>query len=285
MKFKPEVTSLITAQTRIASLPEVVMRLEQTLDDPRADFTDFARIISEDSALSARLLRIVNSSMYQLPRRIDSIAQAITVIGTRQLHALVQATSIVRLFQGFEELGVDMEQFWRHSIAVGIVARAIATQRRCGNVEHFYVLGLLHDVGRLVLYLERPQAMSQALELACSSDMRLVQAEQSVLGFHHAEVGGALIQGWKLPESLIEPVTYHHDPEAARSFSEEAAVVHLADLIAHAMELGSSGEPAVPTLDEAAWQRLRLRVSDLEPIVTHVDQQYRQAVDLFLPGG
>ena len=275
---------LVRGITRIASLPEVVLRLEETLADPRANFADFSRIIAEDSALSARLLRIVNSGFYQFPQRIETISAAITVIGTRQLHALVQASSIMRLFDGISSELVDMERFWRHSIGCGTLARAIATQRRSSNVERYYVLGLLHDIGRLILFVERPQQAAAATVLVEERGLMLFEAEYEVFGFDHGAVTRALLESWKLPASLSEPAALHHAPLRARKYAEDSAVIHLADIMAHTLHYGTSGELRVPPLVPAAWDALGLAISQLQSVVEHADRQYHDAVELFMPG-
>lgn len=273
---------LVNYCSGITSLPVVYQRLDEAINDPYSDLSTIAAILSEDSSLAARLLRLANSAMFCFPSRVETVSRAVTIIGTKQLRDLVLATSVIELFNKIPEEHVSMESFWRHSIATGIAARVIATYRREANVERFYVLGLLHDIGRLVMYLQIPEMASRAIELSINNRSPLYQEEQQQLGFDHAAVGKALLVKWKLPAFLQEGVACHHKPGRATRYPEEAATVHIANIIANAFKMGSSGEPTVPPFVEKAWNRLGLTVDQLPLITEQLEKQYSAAVDIFL---
>lgn len=273
---------LVTYCNSVTSLPAVYQRLDDAINDPYSDLSNIAAILSEDSSLAARLLRLANSAMFCFPSRVETVSRAITIIGTKQLRDLVLATSVIELFNKIPKEHVSMESFWRHSIATGICARVIATYRREANVERFYVLGLLHDIGRLVMYLQIPEMVSRAIELSSDQRIPLYRVEQQQIGFDHAAVGKALLERWKLPASLQEGVAYHHMPEHASRYPEEAATIHIADIIANAFKMGSSGEPTVPPFVEKAWNRLGLTVDQLPQLIEQMESQYSAAADIFL---
>jgi HD-like signal output (HDOD) protein len=175
-----------------------------------------------------------------------------------------------------------MDSFWRHSIACAIICRAIATFRREPNVERFYVSGLLHDVGRLVIFMHLEDKVTLLLKRRDELTELLFKVEQQILGFDHAGLGGSLMAAWQLPPVFEEAVRWHHAPEEAVNYPIEAAVVHVADSIANALRMGTSGERYVPPIDPAAWSRLALPESSLEQIIQYTEQHYRQAVDVFL---
>lgn len=273
---------LVTYCSGITSLPVIYQRLDEAINDPYSDLSKIADILSEDSSLAARLLRLANSAMFCFPSKVDTVSRAITIIGTKQLRDLVLATSVIELFNKIPEEHVSMESFWRHSIATGIAARIIATYRREANVERFYVLGLVHDIGRLIMYLQIPEMANRAIESSTVNEIPLYRAEQELLNFDHAAVGKELLAKWKLPKSLQEGVAYHHVPTRAKIYPEEAAVVHIADIIANAFNMGSSGEPTVPPFVEQAWNRLGLTVDQLPHIAEQLETQYSAAVEIFL---
>ena len=273
---------LIAQSSNIASLPIIYQRLDEAINDPYSDLSQIAEILSEDSSLSARLLRLANSAMFSFPSKVETISRAITIIGTKQLRDLVLATSVIDLFKDVPEEYVSMESFWRHSIATGITARIIATYRREANIERFYVLGLLHDIGRLLMYLQIPEMTNKAIEISIEESIPLYQAEYQLLNFNHSTVGKELLIEWKLPPSLQEGVVYHHTPQRAKRYPEDAATVHIADIIANAFNLGSSGEPTVPQFVEHSWKLLGLTVDQLPHITEQVQIQYLSAVDIFL---
>lgn len=266
----------------ISTLPAIYQRLDEAINDPYSDLSKIADILSDDSSLSARLLRLANSAMFNFPSKVETISRAVTIIGTKQLRDLALATSVIELFSHIPAGRVSMESFWRHSIASGITSRVIAAYRREPNVERFYVMGLLHDIGRLVMYLHIPKITGKALEVSEQEMIPLYQAERKLLKFDHMDVGRALMESWKLPSSLQEGVGFHHLPQNAKLYPEDAATVHVADTIANAFKLGSSGEPAVPPFQEMAWETLGLTVSQLPLIVEQLEIQYEAAVDIFL---
>ncbi len=273
---------LLKGYVEVASLPTIFARVNEAVNNPRSSMQDIARIIGEDAGLTARLLMVVNSAFFSFPQRIDSIMQAIAIVGTQQLRDLALATSVIKIFKGIPEDLVNMERFWKHSIGVGIAARALAAMRRETNVERLFVSGILHDIGRLVMYMKIPDLSRTVLLRARENNELLHVAESHCLGFDHAAVGRALMQMWRLPVHQEEVVAFHHRPELATRFPMETAIVHVADIIAHSMGLGSSGEQSVPTLNPNAWERLGLSVSILAPTLEQIDRQFADAVKLIL---
>jgi HD-like signal output (HDOD) protein len=275
--------ALIEDVTDVPSLPEIFIRVNEAVNNPRSSLEDVGKVISEDTGLTARLLKIVNSAFYGFPSQIDTISRAVTIVGTQQLRDLALATSVIRLFRGIPHDLIDVESFWRHSVACGITARILATYRREANVERFFVAGILHDIGRLIICLKRGDLMREILPRVRDGSNTLRQLEMEVLGYDHASVGGALIQAWKLPASLEEVILCHHSPLESSRYPVEAAVIHVADIITHALQLGNSGESFVPLLEVKAWDRLALPVSILPPTIDQVDRQYQDAVQMILP--
>lgn len=275
-------TDLLKGYVEVSSLPTVFARINEAVNNPRSSLNEIAKIISEDAGLTARLLMVVNSAFFNFPQRIESIAKAIGIVGTQQLRDLALATSIVKMFKGIPADLVDMEKFWKHCIGVGIAARTLASYRREPNVERYFVAGILHDIGRLVMYMKIPDASREAIERARNNDEPLHVAESEQIGFDHAAVGRALMQAWKLPFYQEEVVAFHHKPHLATRFPVETAIVHVADIVTHSMQLGGSGESFVPPLNPEAWERLALPVSVLAPTFEQVDRQFADAVKMIV---
>lgn len=277
--MKPDLEKLIKNSVQIASLPLIFEKINSAIEDPQCSFSEIAKIISGDTSLSVRLLKLANSSFFGLPFKIETITHAITIIGMAQLRDLVLATTIVNQFKGVK--GINMKSFWHHSVAVGLAARIIAIYRRESNAERYYVLGMLHDLGYLVMYLNSPDEANKNRELYETQKKLLYQVEREVMGFDHADVGGALLKVWRLPERMEEAVCNHHRPLSAARHSIEASIIHVADVIAHALELGSSGEKFVPPLDPKAWDLLQLPTSLLSSIVSQMNRQFSDAIAMF----
>ena len=265
----------------LVSLPTIFFQVERAINHPSSSSTDIAKALRTDQGLSARLLRIANSAFYGFPRRVESVDQAVRIIGTRQLHDLVLATVVLTQFRGVDANLVTMKSFWQHSFACGIAARSLATLRRESNVEHFFVAGLLHDIGSLVLYQEFPQRAAVALEMHRRDKAALDEVERSVIGCDHGQVGAALMTLWKLPESYREVAANHHNPAGSRSPSVSTAVVHIADLLVAALALGSNGEIGLPRFCGEAWDVVALPPSDLGRVAEDALSLLEETLRLF----
>jgi len=275
---------LITGSTKTSSLPEIFILLNEILNDPTSSFSDIAKVISMDTSLAARILRIVNSSFYSFPSNVETVTHAISIIGTQQLHDLALATTILTKFQGVPEDSVNMDGFWRHSLGCAVAARILAIQCRETNPERFYLCGILHDVGRLIIMENLPDQAREIIARYQGEGGLMFDVEQQVLGFDHAEVGASLAKAWKLPLSYEEIIACHHKPSKARRYPVESAIVNLADIFSKAMELGSSGDPLVPPLDEKSWDYVGLNPVLLESMWNQVENQYNENIEIVLSG-
>ncbi len=273
MSLTPE--ALVNKSLELVSPPTTYTQINELMNDPNSTANDISTIINTDLALATRLLKVVNSSFYIFPSQIDTISRAITIIGMRELTQLVLATSVINSFKGIPSDLINMDDFWKHSLACATTARAIA--QCCGQrpTEQFFVAGLLHNIGSLVLYQSVPELAKESINSAQLGHDVIYKAEQRVLGFDHTEVGQALIQAWRLPSSLGEVVRYHHTPTLAQEFPIEVAIVHIADIMVSSAQLGHSGDNHVPPLDPAAWDLLGLDIDVipeiLQQVVEHLD--------------
>jgi putative nucleotidyltransferase with HDIG domain len=249
----------------IVTLPEVYLRVRSLLDDPRSSAADIAEVVSHDPALTLRLLKLVNSAFYGFPAKIGSVSHAITIVGTRELHNLVLATTAPRALEGLEGEPVDLTTFWHHSVYTAMVARLLARERGLRNTEYVFVAGLLHDVGQLVLRHVLPEVAEAVLEEG-EQALGYWRAERARLGFCHAEVGGALMSEWGLPEGLCEAVACHHEPGRAEAFPVEAALVHIANAIADTVEPPRGGRSPEAVVDPGAWERAGLTPELADPV-------------------
>ncbi|GFO61484.1 HD family phosphohydrolase [Geomonas silvestris] len=268
----------------IHSLPMFYTRLSEAIDHPRSSIADIAKIISEDQGLTARILKLANSPLFGYFSKIETITQAVTIIGVLQVRDLALALSVMDVFAGIPETLVNMEQFWRHSLAAGLAARHLATSQRESSLERFFVAGILHDVGRLVMYIRDPDHCLELLERCRDTGELLYLAERELFGFDHAEVGGALLRRWKIPPRVAEPVERHHQGLRAEHYPREAGILHVADFVAHALQLGNSGEPLVPTLDQAVWERLNISCHYLPTLVQQVDATFNETIEVLFGG-
>jgi HD-like signal output (HDOD) protein len=260
----------------------MIDEIEAALQSPQCSLVTIGEAIEKDPDLTARLLRLGNSSFYGFSTRLTTVTEAISLIGIQQVQDLILASSIVERFAGVAEEFVSMESFWRHSLACGIGARLIAMERRLPKADKFFVAGLLHDIGRMVLFSQAPQWAQKVFQLYSSERLLLREAEARVLGYDHQQIGEALLRYWKYPLNLVVAVGFHHQPGGPDIAREEAAVVHLSDYLVNAMQIGSSGERMVPPLHSKAWETLGLSIKALAPIIAGIDEQIEAVQEVFL---
>ena len=267
---------LLSDISAVPSLPLLYSRLDEAINHPRSSIGDIAKVLSEDQGLTARILKLANSPLFGYFSKIDTITQAVTIIGIQQVRDLALAISVMGLFKGIPEDLITMERFWRHSIGSALAARVLATSQRESNLERFFVAGILHDIGRLVLFIRLPELCREMIEISGKEHRCLYEIERERLGFDHADVGGGLLRRWKLPLRVAEPVEFHHRSNRAEQFPRESAVLHCANLLAHALELGGSGDNSVPPLIDGSWEHLAISPFQLSHIFAQIDKQLNE---------
>ncbi len=266
----------------VNSPPNVYFKLREKLNDPMSSFKEFATIISSDPSLSARLLKIVNSPFYGLENEVETITHAMGIIGTEQLTDLVLATSVTEQFSSIPRDLVSMDLFWKHSIACGVTAKIIAAWHEEHSLESYYLAGMLHDIGSLVIYKKFPEAARKILERCKNNKEYLFNVEQEIFAATHAKVGGELLKGWGLPASLYDPVYFHHEPEKARDHSLITRIISVADSIVDEMGLGSSGEAVANPVSPEILKELGFSELPVEKFEEEINEQFQIALSVFL---
>lgn len=251
---------------KLPESPSLIFKLNDTIADPFSSADDIAQVISKSPGLSALLLRIVNSAFYGFPSRIDSVTRAVTIIGSKEISALAVGITTMEIFRDIPKAVFDMQAFTHHSLACGVLARILAAGGNIRNTEQLFVSGLLHDIGRMVIFKYFPQQAGLMLTGANDDKVSLYDMEKIVMGFRHTDIAADLFEKWKFPVALSQNVVYHHRPMAAQD-PAKAAIIHLSDMIAHSLGEGKSGEWRVPGLDVAAWDKLRLSSQTLSTVI------------------
>ncbi|MCG8488216.1 MAG: HDOD domain-containing protein [Chromatiales bacterium] len=261
---------------QLVALPEVFIQVNHLMEQPNCSSAKLADIISVDTDISSRLLKLVNSPLYGLRSKVDTISRAVTIAGTQELRNLVFATSAVRSFTGIPEHLVNMEDYWRHGVTTGVMAKMLARYSNVLHSERLFVAGMLHDVGRLIIYLKLPEKATEILTITGGDEWVLAEVEDRILGFNHMDVGAALMKSWQLPDSFISVTQNHHTPTLATNYELDVALVHIALAIARGQMTGLSVDEMLWAIEPPVWEETGLSPDDISP---HVDEMLKMSLD------
>lgn len=240
---------LVGGMHTLPSLPTLYREVMQELQSPDASIDKIGQIISKDLGMLTKLLQVVNSPFYGLPRRISSATQAVALLGLEAIKSLVLSMKVFSQFESSSQTFFSLDVLWNHGMTTGRYARTIAKEQGTDTrvMEDAFTAGLLHDVGLLVLATNTPDQYTETLALMQNQGLAEWEAERQVLGATHAEVGGYLLGTWGLSDTIVEAVAFHHDPtrSAGHSFSPLTAV-HIANVLEEQEQAaGMDGPPIV----------------------------------------
>jgi len=281
VKFK-NASAAVESVKDLFSLPDIYFQLNEMIHDPRYSMVDIGAVIAKDPALSARLLRLVNSSFYSFQSPIDSISRAISIVGIDDLYNLVVATCVVDRFAKIPTDLVDMTAFWMRSVHCGVVTKLLGAQCAATNVERLFLCGLLHDIGSLVLYQVMPEDSARVLFAANHDRRRLLGLEQEIIGFTHAEMGRVLLQHWHLPDSLHDVVGFAMNPSALHMYKLDAHLLGLAIRLIDDREFGRSIEQTLADVPDASMAFMRLDAAQIEQVMQDSHDEFLEIFEQLL---
>jgi HD-like signal output (HDOD) protein len=243
-------------------LPEVFLALRRAAADPMSTMADVARIVATDPSLATYVLRLANSALYGRLDKVETVERAVGCIGLSEIETMAMGAAFGQVFKDPPRPDLlSMPDFWRHAVSVGLLAGALADRVRASGRDRFFVAGLVHDMGRLLLAIAEPDLAALALARAAETGSSLDAAERGVLSFDHAVLGGRVCWKWQLPDTLGEAVAWHHDPSQCPD-NALAGVVHVADFLANALGVRVRPTGALPELDLAILDSLGLAEGD-----------------------
>ncbi len=265
----------------LPSLPTVVQELLLLVQKKEVQLEAITNTLRLDQALSIKVLQLANSPFYGLSGRIDSVRDAINILGMRQLGGMVIAAALTVQFEKLHGKSLHMDAFWRHAIACAAAARQLA-QRVGLDEPAAFTAGLLHDVGRLVVDSHYPKEAAQAISWATENDISYAEAERLLLGIDHTEIGAWVCRHWRFPAEVIEAIAGHHRPpdEGPVSLID---VVHVADAIAHALDVAGDSTESVPHIHAAAWTRIGLRDHELPALLGRMESEFNDLQAVLRP--
>ncbi|UZP67392.1 HDOD domain-containing protein [Desulfovibrio mangrovi] len=274
--------SILQQRINLVALPQLVVQLQEAINSPKVSASDIAKIISNDVKLTASLLRLVNSPLYGLVSKVETVSRAVAIIGFRPLASLAMGATLI---SGFNKQlhGTSLEEFWLHSIACASIAKRLAEQTGRTEPERYFVDGLLHDIGRLFILGGFPDEAETVYNYAIGRGLSLHLAEDAVFGFSHVEIGSNILDKWNLSPATTHAVRFHHTPdEAPEDDIDDHHIIHLADAMAKALGYYARGDYYVPTVSQLSWEKLGLTPQQLEETIANLHLEIETVSQIML---
>ena len=266
----------------LPSLPAVYFRIQGIVNDPEGSMLDLAKAISIDPALTARVLKLVNSPFYGLTGTVETVSRAASILGMLPIHDLVLATSVTSAFSNMTQTVMDMKTFWRQSVTCGLLAKEFGKEAGLLDSERLFVEGLLCEIGHLVMYKLIPGLSQKALFESQQTGQPLHEVERDVMGFDFGEVGACLMEAWNLPRNFQEALRTHTDLHVHTEFVREAGMLHMAGCLTrnHTIEEAEPQWPADMNAD--VWGITGLTETCLMPVLKAVHSELEAVLSLIL---
>ena len=239
--------------------------------------------VQSDPALTARILKMINSAYYGLQNPVTSIPQAVTLLGRQQLRQVLVGSVLAGVFKDFDVTAFPLHDFWQHSIKTAIIGRQLAMQNaRVLDHEVFFTAGLLHDIGWLVIAKVNPGSYMQIIELAKSENKDMIQVETEKLGVTHVDVGVALLEKWGIPGLITQCVRKHHDIDHIGSFEIETSMVYLANKLSR-LDLNSGEEEEKLIADTLStipnWEKSKCTAEQITIACRLAEEQWLEVME------
>ncbi len=266
-KVNPQRVKVITEKIiGLPTLPTVISKMIELVDNPKTSATSLAKLITTDQALTARILKIANSAYYGYSREISTVDMAIVVMGFNAVKEMGLSLSVFDVFKDLSNVKhFDVTEYWQHSIGCGVAAKMLAQHYYQAIAGEAFVSGLLHDIGKIIVNQYLHEEFVQIIDAVSEQKSTFDEAEQDILGVTHGQIGSWLVDKWRLPRLISHAIKYHHTPWEAKNSQVIIALINIADHLCHVCNVGSSGRIKLPQIDENTWNILEINGISLLP--------------------
>ncbi|MBU0520594.1 HDOD domain-containing protein [bacterium] len=265
----------------LPTLPSVFLKLMRLMRDPNLQIKDISKVVESDPAISMKVLRLVNSSFYGLSRSIDSVHQAVVLLGSSNLKNIVISISIFKSLSDVDkEGGFDRAAFWLHSIGCGTAARYLEKRLGLGSQEEAFIGGITHDIGKVILDKYFNDEFYAALKFSSENKVSIYRAEMELLGTSHAEVGAHIAGQWQLPQKFVDIIAQHHkfDPESENA--KQVALIIISDRLVRKFRIGSGGGNFIPKVAPIVWETLGITEDSLSECEEELKAEVEASKDI-----
>lgn len=266
--------------TEIPTLPVIYQELFRKMQEPNVSVPQIAEIISQDQALTVKILHLVNSAFYGYSKEIKTISRAVVILGFQAVRSAALAISVFDYFNGEESIQIDMAQFWKHSIACGSICKVLASEIRINQQEEAFVVGLLHDTGKLIEKRFFPDDFNELCQAAQEQHLTWFDAEKALFQINHSTIGKAIFRAWSFPTSVVDAVHFHHNPDSSTKYPQLAALAHLGDYMAYPLGYPSPGALPPDGCNPAALKILGITLEDCQMLVPKFKEDLEYSMEI-----
>ena len=256
----------------VLSLPEIYIKFRNLMNNSTSQLDDFCHLINHDTGLLSRVLKVANSPLFGYSGKVDSIKRGILLLGLSQLHDMVLGCSVVNLLDSPNDI-VPLKQFWQCSLFSGVFARLLAQETKVTASENLFLIGLLHEIGHLVMYKHFPEKSKSAFEQSRMANISVHITEQDLLGFHYGQVGARLMEKWRFPPKFQTITYYQPNPIDATEYNKEIILLKLAHDYAH--HIFNQSELSIDGLDVLiASNEINLDIDSIENLLESAKESF-----------
>lgn len=271
---------------KLPSLPTSVGKVIEVANNLKSSPNDLSNVIKVDPVLTAKVLKLINSAYFSMPDQVTNLNRAIILLGVNTIKNLAISTAVIGQFSKTKHQRFDMDKYWKHCMATAVLTKQIAIRMKVDRrlIEEYFIAGMLHDIGEVVIVELFPDKLNQIIDRVEQAGMSAEEAEREVLGATHAEIGGALGKHWKISESLIAVIEEHHDPNIVGDHVTLVLSVHVANILANQKGFGMPGGAVNPAAPEIMG-RLGLDEAAVTEMMSHLDEELNKAAAFLKSAG
>jgi HD-like signal output (HDOD) protein len=276
-------TKIVNSIEELPTLPTIYLRLLEVFKNPNVSSREIADVISTDPSSAAKVLKHVNTPFFGLKKECGSLTQAVNFLGYNEIKNLVLGLTIIKMFDKVNSLNdLNIVDFWKHSIAVGVATRIIGIKANIQNIENYLISGLLHDIGKIVFIIHFYNEYSELIYYAKTNNKTIDEAETMFFGTSHLLVGELIAERWMLPQSIRKAIRYHRTGFDDSNHSKLVAAVHIADVYARTLNFGDCGDYLIPRPEIKALEELDLPDTFFMDTWDFFSNEYNNSIKILL---
>ncbi len=282
MKTSKNIEAYLSKIRELPTLPTIYSTFMDVISNPRSTAKDVAEVICQDQSAASKVLKISNSSIYGFYGRVNSVSQAVTYIGFEEVKNLIISISIMKIFKDAKKTaGFNPVNLWKHSIFTAVATRMIGKESGVDKIEEHFIAGILHQIGKLVLYKIAPDKYIEVIEYARYNNIYLKDAEQKILGITYTVVGEMIAEKWNLPATVRSAIRNHYIGISDDNDSISAAI-HLSKILGIMLQINSYDGELVPKPNPEVWKILDLPDNFIEENIESIMKIYQESENLLL---